>query len=153
MTAAEGLGRRCYRLGLAAGKRRNLSAALVYAESACFLDPEHAGAARLAEICRIELGETGEPREPSAESRLNRIIFLAGKKKWKAAALAAKGAPQSVRFLAIQGCLWALAKRHGRAADCFAKVLARDRGNALAAEALACLGRRRKFPGGFFVSL
>jgi hypothetical protein len=147
----EDLGKRYYRLGLGAAKRRNLSAALGYAKCALVLAPGHEGAARLAEICRIEGGKTGEPGEP--ESCLDRIALLAGKKKWKAAALAAKAAPQSVRLLTIQGCLWALAKRHGAAADCFARALSRDHGNALAAEALACLGRRRKFLGGFFVPL
>ncbi|MDR2785533.1 MAG: hypothetical protein LBB83_06430 [Treponema sp.] len=145
----EELGRRYYRLGLGAAKRRNLRAALGYAQTALLLNPGHGGAIRLAEICRIELGE---PRTPEMESYLNRVALLAGKKKWKAAALAAKDAPQSIRVLTIQGCLWALAKRHGPAADCFAKALARDHGNVLAAQALACLGRRRKFLGGFFVS-
>lgn len=153
MIPTEDLGRRYYRLGLGAAKRRNLSAALAYAKFARLLNPEQEGAGRLAEICRIELGEAGEPREPEVESRLDRIILLAGKKKWKAAALAAKGASPSVRLLAIEGCLWALAKRYGSAADCFARALAKDRGNALAAEALSSLGRRRKFLGGFFVSL
>jgi hypothetical protein len=150
----EDLGGRYYRLGLGAAKRRNLSAALAYAKIALLLAPGHEGAARLAEICRIERGEAGAPGEPDPASYLNRIALLAGKKKWKAAALAAKGAPQSARLLNIQGCLWALAKRRRSAADCFAKALTRDRGNVLAAEALAdCLGRRRKFGGGFFVSL
>jgi tetratricopeptide (TPR) repeat protein len=143
------LGRSYYRLGLAAAKQRDLSAALAYASLARILDPEHEGAARLAEICRYELGETDEIREPALE----RIVLLAGQGKWRAAATAAKRGPQSVRTLNIQGCLWALAKRYGPAADCFSKALARDRGNALAAEALACLGRRRRYWGGFFVPL
>ena len=146
MINPEDLGMRYYRLGLGAAKGRNLSRALAYAEFARIFNPAHEEAARLAEICRIELGET---REPVLET----LGLLAGKKKWKAAALAAKRADhQSVRLLGIQGCLWALAKRYGPAADCFTKALAKDRGNALAAEALAELGRRRKFPGGFFVS-
>jgi tetratricopeptide (TPR) repeat protein len=150
MTRAEELGRRYYRLGLGAAQRRDLSAALAYAYFACILDPEHAGAIRLAEICRIELGEAGETRE----AELERIVLLAGQKKWKAAAQAAKSvAHQSVWFLGIQGCLWALAKRYASAMDCFAKALGKDRGNAFAAEALAELGRRRKFLGGLFVSL
>jgi tetratricopeptide (TPR) repeat protein len=141
------MGGRYYRLGLAAARRRDLRAALACAEFARLLDPEHGDAARLGEICRIELGEAGETRGPELE----RIVLLAGKKKWKAAALAARGlSRQSVRLLNIEGCLWALAKRYGAAADCFAQALERDRGNALAAEALVCLGRRRKFLGGFF---
>ena len=144
------MGGRYYRLGLAAARRRDLRAALAYAEFARLLDPEHEDAARLAEICRVELGEAGEVREPELEG----IRLLAGKKKWKAAALAAKGlSRQSVRLLNIEGCLWALAKRRGSAADCFAQALERDRGDALAAKALAQLGRRRKFLGGFFVPL
>jgi tetratricopeptide (TPR) repeat protein len=141
---------RYYRLGLAAARRRDLRAALAYAEFARLLDPEHGAAARLGEICRIELGEAGENREPDME----RIGLLAAQKKWKAAARAAKGlSRQSVRLLNIQGCLWALAKRHGSAAECFAQALERDRGNTLAAEALARLGRQRKFLGGFFAAL
>jgi tetratricopeptide (TPR) repeat protein len=149
MTNLAGIGGRYYRLGLAAAKRRDLSAALAYASLARLLDPEREDAARLAEICRYELGETDEAREPELE----RIGPLAGQRKWKAAALAAKRARQSVRVLNIQGCLWALAKRYGSAADCFSKALAKDRGNVLASEALACLGRRRKYWGGFFVPL
>jgi hypothetical protein len=140
---AEYPGKRYYRLGLGAAKRRDLAAALGYAKFALLLDPEHEGAIRLAELCRIELGE---------EPALSRIAQLVAEKKWKAAAVAAKGARQNVRLLAIQGCLWALAKRSGPAADCFAQALARDRGNALAAEALAELGRKRSLLGGLFVS-
>jgi hypothetical protein len=137
-------------MGLGAARRRDLNAALAYAEFACLLAPEHPGAVRLAGICRIERGEAGDMPEPER----NRILLRAGQKKWKAAALLAKSAAhQSVRVLNIQGCLWALAKRYGPAADCFAKALAKDRGNVLAAQALAELGRRRKFLGGFFVSL
>jgi hypothetical protein len=140
-------------MGLGAARRRDLSAALACAEFARALDPEHGGAARLAEICRIEAGG-GETQEPEMEACLRDIVLLAGKKKWKAAALAVKHAScQSVRFLNIQGCLWTLAKRYGAAGDCFAQALAKDRGNVLAAEALACLGRRRKFLGAFFVTL
>ena len=142
------MGGRYYRLGLAAAKRRDLRAARVYAEFARLLDPEHEGAARLGEICRIELGEAGETREPELE----RIGRLAAQKKWRAAALTARDVSgQSVRLLNIEGCLWALAKRYGSAADCFAKALAKDRGSPLAMEALAHLARRRKFLGGFFV--
>ncbi|MDR2210381.1 MAG: hypothetical protein LBO65_02800 [Spirochaetaceae bacterium] len=148
------MGGRYYRLGLGAAKRRNLSAALAWADFARVLDPAHEGAARLAEICRIELGGAGEAAAPGAPSPLNRIGPLAGKKKWKAAALAArKAAHQTVRLLNIQGCLWALAKRYGAASDCFTQALAKDRGNALAVEALASLGRRRRFLGGFFAPL
>jgi hypothetical protein len=129
---------RYYRLGLGAAKRRDLRAALVYADLSRLLDPGHEDAARLAELCRIELGEAGETPE------LEGIGLLAGQRKWKAAALAAKRVSrQSARLLNIQGCLWALAKQHGAAADCFSKALAKDRGNILAAEALAVLDRRR----------
>ncbi|MDR1588090.1 MAG: hypothetical protein LBS57_11590 [Treponema sp.] len=149
MTPQGEFARRYYRLGLAAAKRRDLSAALAYAEFARILDPEHDGAARLAEICRYELGETGEAREPDLE----RISLLAGQKKWKPAALAAQRVShQSVRILAIQGCLWTLAKRYAAAAKCFTRVLAKDCGNIFAAEALAELGRRRNYFWRFFVS-
>jgi tetratricopeptide (TPR) repeat protein len=144
------IGGSCYRLGLVAAKRRDLSAALSYAVFAGILDPEHGGAARLAEICRYELGEpVGEPQNRELEG----IRLLAGQKKWKAAAAAAKNLPrQTVRLLNIQACLWALAKRYTLAADCFARALAKDRGNPLAAEALAELGPGRNRLGRFFCS-
>jgi tetratricopeptide (TPR) repeat protein len=168
------LGRRYYRLALAAAKRRDLTAALRYADFACILDPEHGDAAyrqaapysedashledishlgdishledalRLAEICRHELGET-------CEQALEQIGLLVRQKKWKTAAREAGTAShQSVRLLNIQGCLWALAKRYALAADCFTRALAKDRGNILAVDALAELGRRRKYFWRFF---
>ncbi|MDR1411209.1 MAG: hypothetical protein LBI91_03275 [Spirochaetaceae bacterium] len=141
MTSPEEIGRLYFRLALGSAQERNLSAALGYVSFARILDPEHGGAARLEELCRHELGEdAGETREGGFE----RLGFLARERKWKKAADAARGLPsQNVRLLNIQGCLWALAKRYVRAADCFAGVLARDKGNRLAAEALAELGRRR----------
>jgi hypothetical protein len=152
VTNSETFAGRCYRLGLAAAKRRDLGAALACAELSRVLDPEHGDAARLAEICRIELGEGGETPEP--EQELSRIRLLAGQKKWKAAAaLAARISPQTLRLLNIRGCLWALAKRRGPAADCFAQALAKDRGNTLAAEALACLGPRQNLWRRFFAAL
>ncbi|MDR1353834.1 MAG: hypothetical protein LBK05_11200 [Treponema sp.] len=140
-TSPEEMGRRCFRLALGAAKRRDLNAALGYASFARILDPGHGDAARLEEICRYELGEgTGGARDEGFE----RLILLAGQKKWKKAANAARNLPgQNVRLLNIQGCLWALAKHYVQAAGCFAGALARDRGNRLAAEALAELGRRR----------
>jgi hypothetical protein len=135
---------RCYRLGLGAAKRRDLGAALDYASLACALDPGHDGAVRLTEICREELGGVGEAAPQG-------LVSLVRQKKWKAAAEEAKKLPrQSVWLLNVQGCLWALAKRYDSAAGCFAGALARDRGNRLAADALAELGRRRKFPWRFF---
>jgi tetratricopeptide (TPR) repeat protein len=141
MTGSGGIGGSFYRLGLAAAKRRDLGAALRYASFACILEPGHEGAARLAEICRRELEGT-IPEQ---------IGLLAGQRKWKAAAKAAKAAPcQSVRLLNLEGCLWALAKRYEQAADCFAKALEKDRGDTLAPEALAETGRRRRRLGRFF---
>jgi hypothetical protein len=143
----EEIARHYYRLGLGAAERRDLSSALRYAEFACILNPGYEDAAYLGEICRCELGGTG------GEPALERISLLAGKKKWKAAALAARAVPrQTVRLLNIEGCLWALAKRDDLAADCFARALAKDRGNILAAEALVCLGRRRNCFWRFFCS-
>jgi hypothetical protein len=155
---------RYYRLGLAAAKRRDLSSALRYAEFACLLKslartdapkqngvlhenggPEEDDAARLAEICRCELGNG------AVNDGLEPVAALAGQKKWQAAATAAKAIPrQDARLLNIQGCLWALAKRYARAADCFAASLAKDRGNRLAADALAEIGRQRKYFWRFF---
>ncbi|MDR2404635.1 MAG: hypothetical protein LBD78_11485 [Spirochaetaceae bacterium] len=150
MTDAGGIGRAAYRLALAAAKRRDLSAALAYAEFACLLMPNqgdaaYEDAARLAEICRYELGDAEDPWEAEA------VYLLARQKKWKAAALAVRRlSRQSVRLLTIQGCLWALAKHDARAADCFARVLEKDCGNRLAAEALAEIVRRRKCFWRFF---
>jgi tetratricopeptide (TPR) repeat protein len=142
MTTVEEIGRRYYLLGLAAAKERNLTYALHYVSFANILAPGLGEAVRLAEICRYELEEIQEPE---------RFSFLAGQKKWKAAALAVQRVPhQSVRLLNIQGCFWALAKRYTRAADCFARALVKDRGNRLAADALAEFGRRRKSFGRFF---
>jgi tetratricopeptide (TPR) repeat protein len=136
MKAAE-IGARYYRLGLGAAKRRDLSAALRYASFARILDPEHGGAARLVEICRYELGE-----DLDGEPVFERLGLLAKQRKWKAAAKAARRlGRQSVRSLNIQGCFWALAKRYAPAEHCFVRALAKDRGNRLAAEALAELGR------------
>jgi hypothetical protein len=141
MTGPEGIGRRYFRLALGAAKRRDLGAALGYVSFARILDPGHGDAACLEELCRYELGEdAGEAREEGLE----RVGLLAGQKRWKEAARAARDIPrQNVRLLNMQGCLWALAKRYARAADCFAGALARDQGNRLAAEALAELVRRR----------
>ena len=147
MTIPEETARRYYLLGLAAAARRDLSAALRYANFACILNPGYEDAAYLGESCRHELG--GEDEEPALE----RLSLPAGQKKWKAAALAARGVSrQTVRLLNIQGCLWALAKRYDLAADCFARALEKDRGNTLAAEALASLGRRRNCLWRFFCS-
>jgi tetratricopeptide (TPR) repeat protein len=150
VTGPGDIGRRYYRLGLAAAKRRDLSAALRYAGIARALDPEQDGAARLEEICRYELGESGgELQTPEFE----RLRLLAGQKKWKAAAEAAEAFPhQSVRLLNMRGCFWALAKRYAPAMDCFAKALVKDRGNPLAAEALAELGPQRNCFWRFFCS-
>jgi hypothetical protein len=101
-------------------------------------------ALRLVEICRYELGETHEPA-------LERFDLLVKQKKWKAAAgEAGTVSHQSVRLLNIQGCLWALAKCYALAADCFTRALAKDRGNIFAVDALAELGRRRKYFWRFF---
>jgi hypothetical protein len=145
MTIPEETARRYYRLGLGAAQRRDLSAALRYADFACVLNPGYEDAARLGEICRDELGETG------GEPVFERLSLLAEQKKWKAAALAARGVSrQTVRLLNIQGCLWALAKRYDLAADCFAGAWAKDHGNTLAAKALAGLDRRRNCFWRFF---
>jgi hypothetical protein len=157
MTLAADIAGRYYRLGLAAANRRDLSAALRYAELARLLkspvpgdalaengEPEQDDVSRLAEICRHERGN-------DAEDGLEQVAALAEQKKWQAAAAAAKAVPrQSVRLLNIQGCLWVLAKRYARAADCFAASLAKDRGNRLAADALVEIGKQRKYFWRFF---
>jgi tetratricopeptide (TPR) repeat protein len=149
VTDSEKIAGRCYRLGLVAAKRRDLRGALDYAALACAMDPSHGGAARLSEICRYELGGA----EYVGEQALERLLSLVRQKKWKAAAEETKRLPcQNVWVLNIQGCLWALAKRHDSALDCFAGALAKDRGNLLAANALSGLSRRRKSFWSFFVS-
>ncbi|MDR1030936.1 MAG: hypothetical protein LBL76_08700 [Treponema sp.] len=146
MTGSEKIAGRCYRLGLVAAKRRDLRGALDYAALACAVDPCHGGAARLAELCRYELGED------EGEQTIEQLLSLVKQKKWKAAAKEAKRLPsQNVRLLNIQGCLWALAKQYDSALACFAGALAKDRGNLLAANALAELSQRRKFFWSFFV--
>jgi tetratricopeptide (TPR) repeat protein len=144
------IARRYYRLGLAAAKRRDLTAALRYALLSDVLSPKdgdnscHEDAARLAEICRSELGDT---RDPAFE----RIALLVKQKKWVVAARAAGAvSDKSVKLLNIQGCLWALAGRYAPAMDCFGKALAKDRRSILAADALAELARRRKSFWRFF---
>ena len=155
MTQVADLAGRYYRLGLAAAKRRDVSLALRCAERACVLEalarngaPPDSGAQRLAEICRYELG--GE-RGAFENAAMERAGVLAGQKKWRAAAEAAESVSRpSARLLNIQGCLWALANRRGRAADCFTKALAKDRGNRLAADALVETGKRRIYFWRFF---
>jgi tetratricopeptide (TPR) repeat protein len=151
----EELGLRYYRLALSAAGRRDLTNAVVYARYACLLDPQHSDAAALLGLCLYELGESEAPRSADAPvigeaqditaDALERVRSLMEQKKWRAAARAARAIPhQSVRILNIQGCIFAGAKRYALASDCFAKALAKDRGNRLAAEALAELAPRRK---------
>ena len=130
------LSRRYYRLGLAAAKQRDLSAALRYAQCAAILDPENNDAAHLVEICRQELGGSlGEEQLPGEAA-----AFIKQKSWSKAARLLRKVPDQSVRLLTMQGCLWALAKRRALSADCFERALVKDCGNPLALEALTELG-------------
>jgi tetratricopeptide (TPR) repeat protein len=136
------LARRYYRLGLAAAKQRDLSAALRYAQCASLLDPENADAPLLAEICERELG--GSPGE---EQMPGQAAAFMKQKSWARAARVLEKAPQqSVRCVCMQGCLWALAKRRAKATDCFARALVKDRGNPLALEALMELGPQRCVP-------
>jgi tetratricopeptide (TPR) repeat protein len=145
------LGTRYYRLALSAAAQRNLSSAVLYARYACLFDGEHRDAAKLLDLCLYELGEQVDGE--SVDDGLEAVRVLAEKKKWRAAAKAARIIPrQSVRLLNIQGCLWAAAKDHAKAAGYFAKALAKDRDNRLAVAALAELARRPKrfwqIPGG-----
>ncbi|GHT87082.1 hypothetical protein FACS1894137_13650 [Spirochaetia bacterium] len=136
------LSRRYYRLGLAAAKQRHLSAALRYTQCAAIMDPENTDAAHLAEICRQELGgPIGEEQLPGE------AVALIKQKNWsKAARLLMKIPDQSVRLLAMQGCLWALAKRRALSADCFARALVKDCGNPFALHALTELGPAQTGP-------
>jgi tetratricopeptide (TPR) repeat protein len=140
------IGRRYYRIALGAAERRDLSAACAWAEYALFLDTGLEDAAALLEICRRERGDPGGGGAADQPGDgLEEIRCLAGQKKYAAAVRAAGRLPQqSVRTLNIRGCLFAAAGRYGRAADCFTRALIRDRGNRLAADALAELSRRRK---------
>jgi tetratricopeptide (TPR) repeat protein len=151
-----GLGSCCYRLALQAASRRDISAAALYARYACILDAEHSGAARLLGLCLRELGDPeaaqylpeGSPMPAAAEDTLEKIRLLGGRKKWRAAARAARSLPgESPRFLNIRGCLCALAGRYSEAADFFARALAKDRGNSLAQAGLgACCTCRFLWP-------
>ncbi|GHV80485.1 hypothetical protein AGMMS49944_22760 [Spirochaetia bacterium] len=132
----QALAHRYYRLGLAAAKQRHVSTALRYAGCASVLDPENSDTAYLAEICRHELGGSLTEEQIPGEA-----AALIKQKSWsKAARLLRKVQDQSVRLLAMQGCLWALAKRRALSADYFVRVLAKDSGNPLALEALTELG-------------
>jgi tetratricopeptide (TPR) repeat protein len=136
--------RRYYRLALLAALRRDLSGAALYARYALAFDAEHAGAAKLLELCLDELGEAA--CGSNAPDELETVRALAGQKKWSAAEKAARALPrQSVRVLNIRACLLAAGKRYARAADCFAKVLTMDHGNALAAEGFTETAARRNF--------
>ncbi|GHU61442.1 hypothetical protein FACS189445_3430 [Spirochaetia bacterium] len=132
----QALAHRYYRLGLTAAKQRYLSAALRYAGCASILDPENGDAAHLAEICRNELdGSLAEEQLPEQA-----VVFIKQKNWSKAARLLKKVPDQSVRCLAMQGCLWALAKRRALSADYFIRALAKDPENPLALQALTELG-------------
>jgi tetratricopeptide (TPR) repeat protein len=139
------LGMRYYRLALSAAARRKLSSALLYARYARLFDGEHGDAAKLLDLCLYELGETAGIGgiDGDTHADLAAIRALAEKKQWRAALKAARAVPrQSVRVLNIQGCLWAEVKSYAKAADCFARALAKDRDNRLAAAALADLAQR-----------
>jgi tetratricopeptide (TPR) repeat protein len=140
-----------------AARRRDISGAALYARLALALNPEQAGAARLLELCRDELGECAfsdaasdascdAVGESAAGDELAKVRALTAQKKWLAAEKPAGVLPrQSVRILNIRGCLLARAQRFARAADCFAKALAMDRFNALAARGFAETQARRKW--------
>ncbi|MHC6202659.1 hypothetical protein ACYULU_05630 [Breznakiellaceae bacterium SP9] len=140
------LSRRYYRLGLAAAKEWYLSAALRYAQCASDMDPQNTDAARLAQLCRYEL--EGSPDEELLPGEA--AVFIQQKKWSKAARLLGKVSHQSIRLLAIQGCLWALAKRRTLSDACFSRVLAKDRGNPLALQALTEQRPQRNFFWRFF---
>ncbi|MDR1175121.1 MAG: hypothetical protein LBK83_06605 [Treponema sp.] len=140
--------RRYYRLALLAALRRDLSVAALYASYALAFNAEHAGAAKLLELCLDELGEAACGN--NAPDGLEMVRVLAGQKKWSAAEKAAQALPrQSVRVLNIRACLFAAEKRYAQAADCFAKALTMDHGNVLAAEGFAGTALRRNFPQNF----
>ncbi|MDR1933732.1 MAG: hypothetical protein LBQ57_13025 [Spirochaetales bacterium] len=152
------LGARYYRLALCVASRRDLSGAALYAWYACILDPQRTDAVFLLGLCLYELGYPDAQRYFPAgfpapageecaamEEGLRRVRDLAARKKWKAAARAAEALPhQSVRALNIQGCLFALAERYTKAADCFAMAREKDRGSGLAQAGLEETLRRRK---------
>jgi tetratricopeptide (TPR) repeat protein len=147
-----------YRLALVAARRRDLSAAALYARYALALNADHEGAAKLLALCLDDLGEAGggyalsgyavgEYASGNAADGLAKVRELAGQKKWRAAEKAAQALPRrSVRILNIRGCLLAAAKRYAQAAECFAEALAMDRGNTLAAKGFAETAPRRNFP-------
>ncbi|GHV70286.1 hypothetical protein AGMMS49928_17490 [Spirochaetia bacterium] len=134
------LSRRYYRLGLAAAQQHCLSEALQYAHYAVIMDSDNSDAVHLAEICRSELAVPAD------------VLNFVRQKKWlQAARLFSKVPALNVHSLSIQGCLWALAKRSAKAADCFTRVTEKDCRNYLALQVLTELkNRRHNLFGRFF---
>jgi len=129
-----------YRLALSAAAQRDVSAAAMFARYACMLNQNHENAAKLFGLCMNELGYF----ETDSSEVLMGIRALAGQKKWREALNRAKSNHNnSVRMLNIQGCLYACAKRYGKAARFFSKALEKDRGNRLATACLAEVTRLR----------
>ena len=123
-----------YRLALIKASQRDLSGAVMLARHARVLNKSHENAAKLLEICLCEL----DGHSPETAEDNQKILVPVKLKKWRKAARFAGEAPhQSVRILNIRGCIYACAKRYGKAAREFSQALEKDKGNKLAAAGLA----------------
>jgi len=129
-----------YRLALSKAARRDLSGAAQFARYACQFDASHENAAILLDICRQESGDF----DAGDNDDIKKILISAERKEWRRAARMAKSIPnRSVRMLNIQGCIYACAKRYGKAARFFAEALEKDHGNQLSAAGLAEVMNKR----------
>jgi len=135
--------KRYYRLALSRAVRRDLGGAIRLARYACILDEKHENAAKLLALCLYE--SAGEPGAGPGSDEIEQIRAAAQQKKWRKAIRLANALPhRSVRVINTQGCLYACAKRYGKAARAFAEALDKDSANELAAASLAEIAKRRR---------
>lgn len=152
-----------YRLALSCAQRRDLAAAVRYAQSALCFNAQNKRASRLLGLCLYELGEPVPTTyknltkdkaliEASEEHERTRAVMVIisdctrSKRFLKAEAIARKISHQSARILVIRGCLLASAGKYGKAAKLFSAALEKDRGNVLTSAFLTeALKRRRYF--------
>ena len=143
---SSGLDARYYKLALYRARQRDLSGAVVFARRALIINPENEEANKLLGLCLFELGElSGAATALRGYAGLAQMVLaqrklvsrtlplvreLAGRKKWRRAeALLRNMGHQSVRILAIRGCLKAAANKHKAAVSLFTSALEKDRGN------------------------
>jgi len=130
-----------YRMALSAANHRNLSRAVILAQTSYELGGGE-NVAALLRLCRYELGDLRAAPQPELEPILERVQ----RKDWRGAArLAWSIEHQSVRVLNMQGCIYACAKRYSTAARFFARALEKDHGNQLATDGLVAAVSHRKW--------